>query len=192
MEPSVPRPKLTKRQREQVEDFYRQEADDLYRYARCVLRDRASEAWDLVQTTFQEAILAWRDVGPYGRDERRRWLRRVLKNKTIDLRRKQDVIHLTDDIPHSPSRSDDVGDRVEFWIALAGCLRVIESMPSTRQEVAFLVWGESWTTERVAKHLGVTPSTVRGHLREARRQLRAEVGHLVPFIDDEEEQEPAP
>lgn len=193
MEPSGPRPRLTKRQRDQVEDFYRQEADDLYRYACWVSWDRASDVWDLVHTTFQEAILSWRDVGSYGRDERRRWLRRVLKNKMIDLRRKRNVIHLTDDIPHPHSRSDDVGDHAEFVIALDGCWRVIESMPSMRQAVAFLVWGESWTTGRVAKYLGVTPSTVRGHLREARRQLRASVGHLVPFIDDdEEEEEPAP
>jgi RNA polymerase sigma-70 factor (ECF subfamily) len=61
-----------------------------------------------------------------------------------------------------------------------------------RRTVASLVWGKSWTPKRVAGHLGVAPSTVRGHLREARKQLRASVGHLVSFIDDEQEQEPAP
>lgn len=192
MEPSIPRSKLTKGQREQVEDLYRQEAGDLYKYSCSISRGGASEAWDLVQTTFHEAILAWREVGRYGPDERRRWLRRVLRNKTIDLWRKQNVIHLTDNVPHPHSRSDDLGERAELAIALASCWRAIELMPPIRRAVASLVWGKSWTTEQVAEHLRVTPSTVRGHLREARKQLRATVGHLVPFIDDEEEQEPAP
>ncbi|MEU8797520.1 sigma-70 family RNA polymerase sigma factor [Spirillospora sp. NPDC048819] len=185
-----PRPNLTKRQLEEVEDFYRQEAGDLHKYA-CSI-SRASESWDLVQTTFHEAIRAWSKVGQYGPDERRKWLRRVLRNKAVDVWRKQHVIDLAADIPHSHSRSDDPGERVEFVIALAGCWEEIEQMPPIRQRVASLVWGASWSPERVAEHLGVAPSTVRGHLLKAREQLRGAVGHLIPFIDDEEEQEPAP
>ena len=91
----------------------------------------------------------------------------------------------------------DVSDRLkrlraEFAIALARCWREIDQMPPIRRTVVSLVWGESWTPRRVAEHLGVASSTVRGHLWEARKQLRAMVGHLVPFIDDEEEQESAP
>ena len=192
VEPSKPRPKLTKRQREEVEELYRQEAEDLYKYACWISRDRASESRDLVQTTFHEAVRAWQEVGRYGPDERRRWLRRVLSNKAIDLWRKQNVIDLTADVPEPNSRSDDPGERAELAIALASCWREIEQMPPIRRRVAHLVWGESWTSKRVAEELGVAPSTVRGHLREARKRLRAAVGHLVPFIDDEEEQEPAP
>lgn len=187
---SKPRPKLTQGQLEQVEDLYRQEAGDLYKYA-CSL-GRASESRDLVQMTFHEAIRAWREVGRYGPDERRRWLRRVLKNKAIDLWRKQKVIDLTAYVLHPHYRSDDPGERAELAIALVSCWREIEQMPPMRQKVASLVWGRSWPPRRVAEDLGVAPSTVRGHLREARKQLRATVGHLVPFIDDEEEQEPAP
>jgi RNA polymerase sigma-70 factor (ECF subfamily) len=183
--PSKPRPRLTREQLEQVEDLYRQEADDLYKFA-CSL-GCASESWDLVQTTFHEAIRAWRDVGRYGPDECRKWLRRVLKNKAIDLWRKQKVIDLTADVPHPRTRSDDPGERAELAIALASCWREIKQMPPRRRAVASLVWGKSWPPERVAKHLGSAPSTVRGHLQEARKQLRATVGHLVSFIDDEEE-----
>jgi RNA polymerase sigma-70 factor, ECF subfamily len=189
-----PRPDLTKWQLRQVEDLYRQEADDLYKYACSISCGCGSEAWDLVQTAFQEAIRAWQQVGPYGPDEHRKWLRRVLRNKAIDLWRKQNVIALAADVshPHPHCRSDDPGEHAELTLALAGCWKVIEQMPPTRRMVAALVWGKSWPPTRVAEHLGVAPSTVRGHLREARRQLRATVGHLVPFIDDEEGQEPAP
>lgn len=189
---SEPRPRLTKGQREQVEDLYRQEAADLYKYACSISRVRASEPWDLVQTTFHEAVRAWPKISQYGPDASRKWLRRVLKNKAIDLWRKQNAIDLTAEVPHLHSRSDDTDDRAELAIALANCWREIEQMPPTRREVASLIWGKSWTSQRVAEHLGTAPSTVRGHLREARKQLRATVGHLVPFIDDKEEQEPAP
>ncbi len=189
---SEPRPRLTKGQREQVEDLYRQEADDLYRYACSISNGRTSEAWDLVQTTFHEAVRGWQKVGRLGPDERRMWLRRVLKNKAIDLWRKQSVIDLTADVSHPRSRSDDLGERAELAIALDSCWREIEQMPRVRRTVAALVWGELWSPTRVAGHLELAPSTVRGHLREARKHLRATVGHLVPFIDEEEEQEPAP
>jgi RNA polymerase sigma-70 factor (ECF subfamily) len=191
VEPFNPRPKLTKEQIEQVEDLYRKEAGNLYRYACSIPQGHVSEPRDLVQTAFQEAIRAWSKVGRYGPDERRRWLRRVLRNKGIDLWRKQNVIDLTPDFPHPYLQSDDTCERAEFAIALAGCWKAIKAMPPTRRTVAYLVWGGLWTTERVAEHLGIAPSTVRGHLREARRQLRALVGHLVSFIDDDDE-EPAP
>lgn len=145
-----------------------------------------------MQTTFHDAIRAWWKVGQYGPDARRKWLRRVLRNKAVDLWRKQNVIDLAAEVPHRHSRCDDPSERAEFTIALAGCWEQIVQMPPIRQTVASLVWGESWSPERVAEHLGVAPSTVRGHLLKAREQLRAAVGHLVPFIEDEEEQEPAP
>lgn len=189
---SEARPTLSKGQLEEVEDFYRREARDLHKYACSISPGRAAEAWDLVQTTFCEAIRAWWKVGQYGPDERRKWLRRVLRNKAVDLWRKQNVVDLVDAVPHRHSGSDDPGERAEFAIALASCWKEIEQMPPIRQTVAFLIWGESWPAERVARHLGVAPSTVRGHLLKAREQLRAALGHLVPFIDDEEEQEPAP
>ncbi|RBQ19423.1 hypothetical protein DP939_16040 [Spongiactinospora rosea] len=192
MEPSKPRPKLTREQRQQVEDLFRQEYDELSKYASSISSGRPHEAEDLVQTTFHEAIRAWRTVGEFGPDERRMWLRRVLKNKAIDVWRKQNVIDLTADLPGRQCRSDDLGERAQLAIALSSCWKVIEQMPRTRRLVASLTWGESWTTERVAERLGMAPSTVRGHLREARKQLRATVGHLVSFIDDEEGQEPAP
>ena len=194
MVPSKPRPKLTKGQLEEVDDFYRQEANDLHKYACSILRGGASASMDLVQTTFYQAIRDWEKVGPYGPDERRKWLRRVLRNKAVDLWRKQKVIDRTDNVlHHQHSRSDDPGERAEFAIALASCWIEIEQMPPMRQRVASLVWGEMRTIEGVADYLGIAPSTVRGHLREARKQLRAAIGHLVPFIDDQEEpEEPAP
>ncbi|MFI9643979.1 RNA polymerase sigma factor [Micromonospora sp. NPDC051925] len=186
------RPKLTRNQVEQIERLYVQEADDLYGYARSRSWVRTSDALDLVQTTFHEAIHAWEKVEPLGSDERRRWLRQVLRNKAVDLWRKQNVVDLAVDVSHLRSTSDDeTAEHVELVIALTSCWRAIEQMPPVRRTVAYLVWGKAWEVKRVSDHLALADSTVRGHLREARKQLRANVGHLVPFIDDEEEQESA-
>ncbi|MBM7075422.1 RNA polymerase sigma factor [Micromonospora humida] len=177
---------------EQIKDLYAQEAKDLHWYAHSRPWIRAADASDLVHTTFLEAIRAWGKVEPLGSDERRRWLRQVLKHKAVDLWRKQKVVDLTaDDLHLPPTPGDETGRRVELVIALTSVWRAIEQMSPRRRTVASLVWGEGWDGRRVADHLGLAESTVRGHLREARLQLRASVGHLVPFIDDEEEQESA-
>jgi RNA polymerase sigma-70 factor, ECF subfamily len=186
-----PRPKLTKGQREQVLDLYLREAEGLHKYACSISWVRAvAEPQDLVHTTFCEAVRAWRTVGRLGRDERRKWLRRVLKNKATDVWRKQKVIDLTTEFPHQHSESDDPCERAEYAIALASVWKEIERMPQRRREVVFLAWGKWWTDERIAEHLEMAPSTVRGHILQARRQLRATIGHLVSFIDDETGEEP--
>nr|WP_062339317.1 sigma-70 family RNA polymerase sigma factor [Herbidospora sakaeratensis] len=193
MAPSTPRPELTRRQRRQVADLFRQEAHDLHRYACSLPWARACDAPDLVQKAFEAVCRAWDDVGPLSPGQRRKWLRQAVRYRSIDLCRRPAVSPLTDDLPHPHSPCDDVGDRVAFALALEACWRVIESMPPTRRTVACLLWRESWTTQQVAEHLGLAPSTVRGHLREARGQIKAGVGHLVSFTDDEEEEEePSP
>ncbi|MEU6025246.1 sigma factor [Micromonospora sp. NPDC047134] len=79
------RPKLTRTQVEQIEQLYLLEAEDLHRYAHSRSWVRACDAQDLVQITFHEAVGAWEKVEPLGSDERRRWLRQVLRNKAVDL-----------------------------------------------------------------------------------------------------------
>lgn len=189
---SESRPKLTGNQVEQIKQLYQQEAGNLYGYARSRRWLQQSDVEDLVQTTFHEAIRAWDKVEPLGSDGRRRWLRQVLRNKAVDLWRKHHAVDPTADLSRLLSTPDDeTSERVELMIALTACWREIEQMPPGRRIVAFLVWGEMWDLRRVADHLRLAESTVRGHVREARLQLRASVGHLVSFIDDEEEQESA-
>ncbi|RUL95126.1 sigma-70 family RNA polymerase sigma factor [Verrucosispora sp. FIM060022] len=186
------RPKLTRAQVEQIEQLYLHEAEDLYRYAHSRSWIRAGDAHDLVQTTFHEAIRAWEKVEPLGVDERRRWLRQVLRNKAVDVWRKQNRVDLAVDVSElHPTSDDETAEHVALTIALANCWRAIEQMPPRRRMVAFLVWGQAWDVKRAAEHLGLAASTVRVHLREARLQLRASVGHLVPFIEDEEDWESA-
>ncbi|MET8155355.1 sigma-70 family RNA polymerase sigma factor [Sphaerisporangium sp. NPDC005289] len=189
MDPSDRRPKLTKRQLEQAEEIYRQSAPGLFQYA-CRLRSQGygADPHDLVQTTFQAAIEQWAKVGLFSPDERERWLRRVLKNKAIDHMRRQGVIDLSAEIPSPRPPSDDTCERARMRIALDACRKVIAAMPRMRRAVAFLTWHEDWGDERIAEHLRITPSTVRGHRRKARKQLKDELGPLVSFSDEDEDE----
>lgn len=56
-------------------------------------------------------------------------------------------------------------------------------MPKARQRVAFLKWGEEWSSAEIAELLGITQSTVRAHLKLARDELAEEMGSQIPFAD---------
>lgn len=181
------RPKLLPEESQRIIDLYRQEANDLFRYGCSLPGTSREDAEDLVQTTFHELIREWTKVGQYNLAELRGWLHRVLKNKAIDDWRKTRAVDTTPDVPERIGQPTALADQVERSIALANCWAAIERMPLMRRRVAFLRWHEEWTTACVADHLGVTESTVRGHLWVARRRLRADLGHLVTFIEDEED-----
>jgi len=56
-------------------------------------------------------------------------------------------------------------------------------MPEMRQRVAFLKWGEEWSSAEIAEVLGITQSTVRAHLKLARDELAEEIGPEITFED---------
>jgi RNA polymerase sigma-70 factor (ECF subfamily) len=171
-----------------VRELFIREATELSAYARSLPGTVACTAEDLVQTAFHEAIFAWRTVGPYAPDEQRRWLRRVLKNKAIDDYRKHrrvDVVDLATAAPEPGPPAVAASELAELSLTLANCWAEIRRMPPVRQQVAFLAWDEDWTTAQIAAHLGLSASTVRGHLYEARKQLRSSLGRLV--IGDEDD-----
>lgn len=173
--------------RMQVGELYLREADELHKYACSLPTFPGITPEDLVQTTFHDVILSWKKVSQLTADERRKWLRRILKNKYIDSWRKTRVIDLVPAVLDTEPDPVNTAEIAELSIALRSCWKEIKRMPPRRQIVAFLIWNEGWTTAGVADHLGMEQSTVRGHLKKARMQLRSSVGHLVPFIDDEED-----
>lgn len=56
-------------------------------------------------------------------------------------------------------------------------------MPQVRQRVAFLKWGEEWSSAEIADLLGISQSTVRAHLKLARDELAEELGSEVSITD---------
>ncbi|WP_433463898.1 RNA polymerase sigma factor [Spirillospora sp. CA-128828] len=172
-----------------MSDLFRAEASDLFAFACARLtQGNRTEAEDLIQQVFEAAARHWESTlegrTPEGR---RRWLYRVLKYKCIDTWRKERRIIPIEDCPDDEAAPGDLGEGVLCAAALQQCWQVIAKMPADRARVAFLCWGESWSSEEVAAWLGITQSTVRGHLKKARDELVVRVGPSVPFIEDSEQ-----
>jgi RNA polymerase sigma-70 factor (ECF subfamily) len=177
---------LTKEQRDDLFELFTQVAPDLARYAWKLRRPVGCDAEDLVQITFQEAARAWDTLGQRTSMERRKWLYKVLHNKLVDEWRKTCHIDLTPDDPRCGSPPDPA-EAAEQSVALAQCWTHISRMSKKRQQVAFLTWQMGWSTYEIATHLGITQSTVRGHLHVVRQRLRADLGHLISATENEDE-----
>ena len=85
-----------------------------------------------------------------------------------------------------PAFADPTVDHALSSTALTKCWAVIQGMPPVRQKVAYLRWSEDRSSAEIADLLGISPNTVRGHLKVARDELMVQVGADVPFISDPE------
>ena len=177
--------RLTEEQRADLLELFSQVAPDLGRFA-LTLRPVGCEAADLVQITFQEAARAWGTLSRRTPEDRRRWLYTVLRNKAIDERRKTGHVDPTPDDPRTGS-APDPAEIVAQAAALARCWAHIGRMSALRRRIAFLAWQKEWRTAEIATHLGIAPSTVRGHLHVVRQRLRADLGHLMSSTDTNDE-----
>ncbi|MDX3109417.1 RNA polymerase sigma factor [Nonomuraea angiospora] len=172
---------------DQVGRLYTETAPALFQHA-CKLPqvDRA-HAEDLVHITFQAAALCWDELAARDSEGRRRWLFAVLRNKAIDEWRRNWRQQPCADLPEPIHPAAEPFNQVLSTLVLRRCWSVIEQMPPMRKRVVFLRWNEQWSTREVANWLGITPDTVRGHIKNARDQLIDQVGPDVPFLDDPED-----
>jgi RNA polymerase sigma-70 factor (ECF subfamily) len=166
-----------------VAALFESEASALFGYACTLPGVSRSDAEDLVQVTFQEVVINWEwSLCGLDQESLRRWLYRVLRNKTIDQWRKYGSRQVPLDRPESASGPLEETYRDALCsITLQRCWDTISTMPETRQRVAFLKWGEDWSTAEIAEFLGISRSTVRVHLKQARDQLAVAIGPDAPF-----------
>lgn len=178
--------RLTTEQCDELIELFAHAAPALARYARQLRRSVGCEADDLVQITFHEAARAWHTLGQRTPEERMKWLYTVLRNKAVDEWRKTWRVDPTPDDPRTGSTPDpaEVAEQSEV---LAQCWAHIGRMSRMRQQVAFLAWQKEWRTNEIAAHLGIAPSTVRGHLHAVRKRLRADLDHLLKTTEHTDE-----
>lgn len=170
---------------EAVATLFRAEAPGLFRYARTLPNVSPSDADDLVQETFRAAAMAWeQQLCALDQESRRRWLYRVLRNKAIDQWRtygsrwsSSEQVDRATGPPHETDRN------ALSSIALQRCWDMIRMMPESRQRIAFLKWGEDWSSAEIAKLVGISQSTVRAHLKLARDELTVAIGSQISFDD---------
>jgi RNA polymerase sigma-70 factor (ECF subfamily) len=166
-----------------VEGLFLAEAAGLFGYALTLPGVSRPDAEDLVQVTFQAAAVEWeRRLCLLDEESRRRWLYRALRNKAIDQWRSGASRRLSPESVETASGAlRETHHEALCSIVLQRCWDRIAKMPAARQRVAFLKWGEDWSSADIADLLGITQSTVRAHLKLARDELAEEVGPEVPF-----------
>jgi len=169
----------------QVAALFEAEASSLFGYARTLPGVSSADAEDMVQVTFHEAAMRWEEfLFSLDQESVRRWLHRVLRNKTIDQWRKNGSRRAPlEQLESCGGPPDETYTKALFSITLKQCWKKIATMPETRQRIAFLAWSEGWSRAEIAGLLGIKQSTVRVHLKHARDELAALVGPDVAFVD---------
>ncbi len=170
---------------EAVAGLFRAEAAGLFSYAHTLPNVSRYDAEDLVQVTFQAAATEWeRRLCSLDQESQRKWLYRVLRNKAIDQWRTSGSRRVfSQQVESTPVPQQETYRHALCSIVLQRCWDRIAKMPEARQRVAFLKWGEEWSSAEIARLLGISQSTVRAHLKLARDELSEEIGPQIPFAD---------
>ena len=143
--------------------------------AQRLLQD-AHDAEDLVQDACLRALdrLEQHDrERPFGP-----WFLRLLVNlglnqqKSRRLRRHDELTEYT---PASGALPDALAEQSEVQERFA---RAVADLSARQRDVVMLHEVEGWTTANIGSALGLSTSTVRWHLHDARRTLRAALGML--------------
>lgn len=167
----------------ELADVFQQHSADLFRHACFLMQGDTQTARDLVQEVFHAAALQWPQFRTYDENRRIRWLFRVLHNKYVDAIRARMREPDTKLSERDWTAPDETAGQALCAVTLNKCWAVIKQMPAAQHRVAVLCWAASWTTAEIAAHLGITQSTVRVHLRNARKQLLDVVGPDLPFSE---------
>jgi RNA polymerase sigma factor (sigma-70 family) len=183
-EPDARKLHLLPDQDEAVEELYRAAAPTLFRRALLLTQGNHKQAEELVQIVFHDAIISWEKIGRRDSGAQRAWLHKVLHNKAADYwRQKAREYPFTDFVSNQLPPIQGPDQEILRLIALERVLKVINSMPPVRHRVAYLRLLAGFPTREIARILGINQSTVRGHLKDALRDLRKEVGPILPDTD---------
>jgi RNA polymerase sigma-70 factor (ECF subfamily) len=149
---------------EAIRYLYLRFADNVYGYARSIVRDE-HEAEDVTQQVFT------RVMSSIGRYEERSvpfssWLLRIAHNMSIDhLRRRRAV-------PTEDTLAVDNGHE-EHGAALSLVLRdALSELPEDQREVVVLRHVAGWTPGEIAAHLGKSEDSIHGLHHRGRRALK--------------------
>lgn len=176
----------------EVGELFNVTAADLFVYALPLTHGDRMTAEDLVQATFHEAARSWEQLATRDLEGRRRWLFFVLRNKATDVWRRNRRQQPWADPPEGADPRAAPGNQALCRMALLKCWAAITQMPPTRRKVAYLRWYREWSTREIAERMGITGTTVRGHLKMARDELVAQVGADVPFLETAEDEARGP
>jgi RNA polymerase sigma-70 factor, ECF subfamily len=145
-----------------VSDLYEKLKDDLFRFAKSIAR-HGQEANDLVQDAMVKALNEPQLLG-LPEYKQRAWFFRVMKNRLIDDRRKE-------------QRLTEWEEDFDFSIQEAGVshLEINELLAHLPQDLSDLIFKRYWlglSSQEIGGQLGLPASTVRYKLHLAIKRLR--------------------
>jgi RNA polymerase sigma-70 factor (ECF subfamily) len=153
--------------------LYRRERRPLFAFFWARLGER-EEALDLVQEVFARACRHAAGLHRLPASRRRAWLFACARRLTVDRYRRRAVARRAVPIPPPP------GDGPEAAVERADVLRrldcAIRLLPDPEREALALVVLGGLTSADAARVLGLPAGTVRYHLFQARRRLKAVLG----------------
>jgi RNA polymerase sigma-70 factor (ECF subfamily) len=156
---------------ERFEAFYEREYHRVLGLAYAV-----AGSWEAAEDATQEAFLRahrdWQRVGHY--DQPGAWVRRVAANLAVSAFRRalaeaRAVVRLAARRQPDPPLH---AEALDFW-------RAVRSLPARQRQAIALFYLEDWPTAEIARFLGCTETTVRGHLHLGRAALAVTVATAV-------------
>jgi len=150
------------------EEFVAATAGGLLRLATVTTADPGT-AQDVVQTVLERAFRGWGRIS--GLEHREAYVRRMVVNEALTLRRRAKRIVLTDDVPDLSSAPDRTGHAEEFHELITALRR----LPPRRRAAIALRYFCDLSDAQIAEYLGCREVTVRGYILRGLRSLRIEL-----------------
>ena len=144
--------------------------------------------WDAVEDVFQELGLALTRLGwPAGTDCRP-WLRQVAIRQALLYRRQIGRIRRREETAAQIQQESSSNGRFACcdpldWLLAQERAEMIRAaigqLPPVEAELLMLKYGEGWSYEQIAQHLGTTAKAVQSRLHRARVRLREKLAGLL-------------
>ena len=170
----------------ELAEFFREHDQWLFGHACVRTQGDRDLAADLVQDTFEAAVVAWAVLREHPSGRQRAWLLGTLAHKDISdlrrraaFRRRQPEIHAR----YQGTQADTETQALNA-IALARARDIIDGLPPRQREIALMRWRDRMRATEIAAALGIAEGTVHAQLHGARRKLVAGLERYYPFGSD--------
>ena len=162
--------------RQSFETLYRNSQRPMLAYAIGLLAGDRELAEDAVDEAF---LSIWRDASGFsGAGSAEGWVRHIVRNKAIDLLRRQKsrrtdqwsdkIDQIADDMPGPEAMAVKSNDTV--WLKTK-----LETLPIEQREAIFLCYFEEMTLAAIAQIAGCPEGTIKTRLFYARKALRTQI-----------------